>query len=132
MNGHQTARDWLRERHQVITLLEPSPALFQGSNREQLAREAGRRIATARSKPARQAPRRLRRPPLTMLSLSAAEPGSSRPPWSIDPEITQTAIWLQRLPSAFEDLKIVHLTDIHHSLFTPLEEVERVVHLANR
>jgi len=38
---------------------------------------------------------------------------------------------LRRLSAAHDGLKIVHLTDIHHSLFTPIEEVQRVVHLAN-
>jgi hypothetical protein len=49
-----------------------------------------------------------------------------------DPELTETDIWLRRLPEAFDGLRIVHLTDVHHSLFTPLEDVERAVHLANR
>jgi len=48
-----------------------------------------------------------------------------------DPEITETDIWLNRLPAAYDDLRIIHLTDIHHSLFTPLEDVQRAVHLAN-
>ncbi|HWT80791.1 MAG TPA: metallophosphoesterase, partial [Candidatus Methylomirabilis sp.] len=30
-----------------------------------------------------------------------------------------------------DGLTIVHLSDIHHSLFTPLEDVRRAVHLAN-
>ncbi len=74
----------------------------------------------------------LRRPALTLLSLSRAEPPAQELLRLIDPEITDTTIWLHRLPPALEGLKIVHLTDIHHSLFTPLEEVERVVQLANR
>ena len=48
------------------------------------------------------------------------------------PEITTTDIWLRRLSPAHDGLKIVHLTDLHHSLFTPLEEIQRAVHLANR
>lgn len=73
----------------------------------------------------------LRRRGLITLSLNSRE--SERPPaaFSPDPEITETDIWLRRLPPAYDDLRIVHLTDIHHSLFTPLEEVERAVHLAN-
>ncbi len=77
-------------------------------------------------------PRRfLRRRGLITLSLSGRE---SEPPaagFAPDPEITETDIWLNRLPPAYNDLGIVHLTDIHHSLFTPLEDVERAVHMAN-
>jgi len=50
---------------------------------------------------------------------------------SPDPEITEIDIWLRRLGSAHDGLRIVHLTDIHHSIFTPLEDVQRAVHLAN-
>jgi len=73
----------------------------------------------------------LRHGELITLSLSQREP--ERPPvaFSPDPEITETDIWLRRLPPAYNDLRIVHLTDIHHSLYTPLEDVQRVVHLAN-
>jgi predicted MPP superfamily phosphohydrolase len=38
---------------------------------------------------------------------------------------------MRRLPDAYDGLKIVHLSDIHLSLFTPIEEVERAVELAN-
>jgi hypothetical protein len=51
---------------------------------------------------------------------------------SPDPDITETDIWLRRLAPAHNGLRIVHLTDVHHSLFTPLEAVQRAVHLANR
>jgi uncharacterized protein len=138
MNGHLTARDWLREHRKVITLLtsgatdsQPSDSHHANTNRD--ARNSTRSTPKPPPKPAQRAsPRTLRRPALTLLSLGATEPGAFRPPWVIDPEITETPIWLDRLPTAFEGLKIVHLTDIHHSIFTPLEEVERVVHLANR
>jgi predicted MPP superfamily phosphohydrolase len=60
------------------------------------------------------------------------EAASPKPLGFFDPEITDITIWLHRLPPALEGLKVVHLTDIHHSLFTPLVEVERAVHLANR
>ncbi|MGH9406099.1 MAG: metallophosphoesterase [Terriglobia bacterium] len=68
---------------------------------------------------------------LTLLSLNA--PDADLPPgsYSADPEITDTEIRLARLPLAYDGLRIVHLTDIHLSLFTPLEEVQRVVDLAN-
>ena len=77
-----------------------------------------------------------RRPPrrggLVTLSLNGREPARSPRLFSRDPEITVTDIWLKRLASAHDGLRIIHLTDIHHSLYTPLEEVERAVELANR
>jgi hypothetical protein len=54
------------------------------------------------------------------------------PGFGPDPQITETEIFLERLPAAYNDLCIVHLTDIHHSLYTPLEDVQRAVHLANQ
>ena len=77
-------------------------------------------------------PRRfLRRRGLITLSLSSRENPSSTSFFSPDPEITQTEIWLNRLSPAHDGLKIVQLTDLHHSLFTPLEEIQRAVHIAN-
>lgn len=75
--------------------------------------------------------RLLRRPALITLALNGREPESVPAAYGADPEITRRDIWLRRLSSAHEGLRIVHLTDIHHSLFTPLEFVERAVHLAN-
>ena len=72
-----------------------------------------------------------RRGGLTTLSLSSPESNVPPPGLSPDPEITEANIWLRRLAAAHDGLKIVHLTDIHHSLFTPLEDVQRAVHLAN-
>lgn len=51
--------------------------------------------------------------------------------FSQEPELTETDIWMRRLPVAFDGLSIVHLTDIHHSIYTPLETVEGAVYLAN-
>lgn len=73
----------------------------------------------------------LKRDGLITLSLNSPEPELPPPTFSPDPEITQTDIWLRRLGTAHDGLKIVQLTDIHHSLFTPLDEVQRAVHLAN-
>ncbi|HLW79238.1 MAG TPA: hypothetical protein VKU44_06525, partial [Terriglobia bacterium] len=73
---------------------------------------------------------------LTTLSLSG--PAASQEPvpplraFQRDPQISVTDVWLERLPAAHSGLRIVHLTDIHHSLFTRLERVERAVHLSNR
>ena len=46
-------------------------------------------------------------------------------------EVTEQPIWLPRLPESFHKFRIVQLSDIHHSLFTPLEMVEHAVRLAN-
>ncbi len=82
---------------------------------------------------AERSPRRrfLRRAELITLGLHGHEPVHP-PSLPTDPEITHTDIWLRRLPEAFDGLRVVHLTDVHHSLFTPLETVERAVHLANQ
>lgn len=41
-------------------------------------------------------------------------------------------IHLKRLPRKLDGLKIIHLSDTHHSPFTTLEHIERVVKVANR
>jgi len=46
-------------------------------------------------------------------------------------EVTEQPIWLERLPEPFHSFRVVQLSDIHHSLFTPLERVEQAVRLAN-
>jgi predicted MPP superfamily phosphohydrolase len=45
--------------------------------------------------------------------------------------LTHQAISLSRLPADFAGLRVVQLTDIHHGLYMPLEQVERAVDLAN-
>src|SRR5260370_23845772 len=72
----------------------------------------------------------LNRGGLITLALNSPEP-ELPPPLSPDPEITELDIWLRRLGAAHDGLRIVQLTDIHHSLFTPLEDVGRAVRLAN-
>lgn len=68
-----------------------------------------------------------------LITLSLGSPDPSHPPTSLapDPEITATDIWLRRLSPGHDGLKIIHLTDLHHSLFTPLDEIQRAVHLTN-
>ncbi|HEV2423552.1 MAG TPA: metallophosphoesterase [Terriglobia bacterium] len=124
MSPALTARNWLRERRKLITLLD------SGAGRDEGPGSARR--ATRQTRSARRPRRMLRHPKLTMLSLGLADTAASRPPWAPDPEVTETVISLRRLPAALDGLRIVHLTDIHHSIFTPLEEVERAVYLANR
>ncbi len=41
-------------------------------------------------------------------------------------------IYLKRLPKKLDGFKIIHLSDIHHSPFTGLEHIERVIKVANR
>ncbi len=69
---------------------------------------------------------------MTVLALDKPETSQPAGRLSDDPEITETVIRLRRLSDAHEGLRIVHLTDIHLSLFTPIEEVQRAVDLANR
>jgi predicted MPP superfamily phosphohydrolase len=69
---------------------------------------------------------------LISLSLDGPESHPSLRPFTPDPEITDTDIWMRRLNPRHDGLRIVQLTDLHHSLFTPLEEIKRAVHLANR
>ena len=72
-----------------------------------------------------------RRRGLITLSLSSRESAAPPSPFSPEPEITEIDIWLRRLHPPHEGLRVVHLTDIHHSLFTPLEEVQVAVEMAN-
>ena len=45
--------------------------------------------------------------------------------------ITTQRIWLSELPEEFRGFRILQLSDIHHSLFVPLSQVEAVVELSN-
>ncbi len=72
----------------------------------------------------------LKRRGLITLALNSPEP-ELPVAYSRDPEISKMDIWLDRLSAAHDGLRIVHLTDIHHSLFTPLEYVQRAVKMAN-
>ena len=73
----------------------------------------------------------LKRREFITLALNKPEPDLPRA-LARDPEITRTDIWLNRLSAAHDGLRIVQLTDIHHSLFTPLEYVQRAVRITNR
>ena len=46
-------------------------------------------------------------------------------------EITERRIALHGLPGAFRGLRIVHLTDIHHGLYLPLQALVDAVEVAN-
>jgi hypothetical protein len=47
-----------------------------------------------------------------------------------DYELTETEIFLRELPAAFENFRIVQVSDVHHSSLVSLAEVRRVVELA--
>ncbi len=46
--------------------------------------------------------------------------------------IERVRIYLKRLPKEFDGFRIVHLSDIHHSPFTRLSYIEKVIQIANR
>ncbi|MBI3405938.1 MAG: metallophosphoesterase [Acidobacteria bacterium] len=46
-------------------------------------------------------------------------------------EVTEQSLFLNGLPAAFNEFRIVHLTDIHHGLYVPLQTVIDAVELAN-
>src|ERR1700722_10463780 len=45
--------------------------------------------------------------------------------------ITDQRIWLDGLPQAFRGFRVLQLSDIHHSLFVPPEQVAAVVEVSN-
>ena len=46
--------------------------------------------------------------------------------------LERITVTLKRLPKKLDGFKIIHLSDIHHSPFTGLEHIERVVKVASR
>ncbi len=62
------------------------------------------------------------------LSVAAAYSSLYEP---TDYELTRTDIFIRDLPESFEGFRLTQLTDIHHSQLVPIEEVRRVVELAN-
>jgi predicted MPP superfamily phosphohydrolase len=46
--------------------------------------------------------------------------------------IERVKIFLKRLPADFNGIRIIHLSDIHHSPFTSLEYIKKVVEITNR
>lgn len=48
-----------------------------------------------------------------------------------DYELTETDIFIRDLPAAFDGFRIAQVSDVHHSSLVGLEEVRRVVGLAN-
>ena len=48
-----------------------------------------------------------------------------------DYEVTETAVAVKDLPEAFEGFRIAQVSDVHHGRLVPIDEVRRVVGLAN-
>jgi uncharacterized protein len=46
--------------------------------------------------------------------------------------ITAQRIWVSDLPEGFRGFRILQISDIHHSLFVPLDQVAAVVELSNK
>ena len=65
---------------------------------------------------------------------STGETGRSTPRWRSDELFTvdRERIWLDALPSVFNGLRIVQISDIHHGLFLPSGMLEQAVRQANR
>jgi uncharacterized protein len=79
----------------------------------------GRRVVQARPAPLRS----LKAGLLQLARAAFAEP--------YDLTVERVPVSLRRLPPALDGLKIVHLSDIHHSPFTERAQVERAVEVAN-
>jgi hypothetical protein len=48
-----------------------------------------------------------------------------------DYELTETLVRVRDLPERFEGFRVVQVSDVHHGRLVPIEEVRRVVELAN-
>jgi predicted MPP superfamily phosphohydrolase len=68
----------------------------------------------------------------SLFSLSSLSTDSSVPVASEEIEVSNHTIRLKNLPRTFDGLKLVHLTDIHHSKFVPFNDVFRMVELSNQ
>jgi len=47
-------------------------------------------------------------------------------------ELTNVDIFIRGLPESFDNFRIAHITDVHHSRLVPIEEVARIVEMAVR
>jgi uncharacterized protein len=65
---------------------------------------------------------------------SAGVPREISTPWHPRDRFTvnDERIWLDALPSAFQGLRVVQISDIHHGLFLPKEWLSEAVRQANR
>jgi predicted MPP superfamily phosphohydrolase len=70
--------------------------------------------------------------PLRSLALSLAQAARTALAEPYMLSIEHRPIHLRRLPRAFDGLRVVHLSDVHHSAFTSRDQVSRAVETANR
>lgn len=75
---------------------------------------------------------RERRQVIESFRIDCGEPVCSAETASSRVCVTDQRIWLNGLPGSFAGLRVLQLSDIHHSLFFPLDRVAAVVELANR
>jgi uncharacterized protein len=75
---------------------------------------------------------RERRQVIESFRLDSAAPERTVEAGSCRAAVTDQRIWLSGLPQAFSGLRVLQLSDIHHSLFFPLDRVAAVVELSNR
>src|SRR5262245_981377 len=64
------------------------------------------------------------------LNLTQAARAALTEPYMLS--IERREISLKRLPKELDHLRIVHLSDVHHSAFTSREQIERAVETANK
>ncbi len=75
---------------------------------------------------------RERRQVIESFRIDCAEAASPADVTNSRVSVTDQRIWLNGLPEGFAGLRVLQLSDIHHSLFFPLDRVAMVVELANR
>jgi predicted MPP superfamily phosphohydrolase len=68
----------------------------------------------------------------SLFSLSSLSTTPSELVASEEIEVSNHTVRLKNLPQTFDGLKLVHLTDIHHSKFVSFNDVFRMVELSNR
>jgi len=69
--------------------------------------------------------------PLRALALNLSQAARSALSEPFRLTVEHHKIFLRRLPQAFDGLRVVQLSDIHHSPFTSREQIERAVETAN-
>ncbi len=69
--------------------------------------------------------------PLRTLALNLSEAARSALTEPFRLTVEHSPIYLRRLPRAFDGFRIVQLSDIHHSPFTSVHQIERAVETAN-
>jgi predicted MPP superfamily phosphohydrolase len=70
--------------------------------------------------------------PLRSLALNLAQPARSALAEPFMLTVEHRPIYLRRLPVAFQSLRVVQISDVHHSAFTSREQIARAVETANR